>query len=157
MAIRKPLVEVAGEIQSLQPGDSIATGADTYVATFTSTAVPGEALYVDANDAVDLAQADAAGTSKVIGLAVAGVTAASTGDVQYGGILSLTTGQWDAVAGTTGGLTAGLKYYLSDVAAGKLLEEGGLSGITQGEYVVEVGKAISTTDMRIEVRRRILR
>lgn len=157
MATRKPLVEVDGEVQVLQPGDDIATGASAFTKTFTSTAVIGQVLYSDGNTSVGLAQANADATSKVVGLAVAGVTAAASGSVQYAGVLTATTGEWDAVCGTTGGLTANTKYYLSDTGAGNMLEAGNLGGITQGEYVVEIGRALSTTELLIEPKRRILR
>ena len=157
MATRIPVVEVDGELQRLQPGDDIDTGGFTFSRTYTSTAVIGQVVYTDGNGSVDLAQANADGTSKIVGLASAGVTAASSGPVQFAGVLTATTGEWDTVAGTTGGLTAGLKYYLSDTGAGSLLEAGNLGGITQGEYMVEVGRALSTTELLIEPKRRILR
>ena len=157
MATQIPLVEVAGEIQRLQPGDDIATNADQFTKTFTSLAVPGQIVYSDGNTSVELAQANADAPSKIVGISVAGVSAAASGAVQFAGPLTLTTGEWDAVAGTTGGLTAGLKYYLSDASAGDLLEEGNLTGITQGEYLVEIGRALSTTELLFQPSRRILR
>lgn len=157
MAVVKPLIEKNGEVEVLQPGDTIDTGGLTFTKTFTNNAVIGQVVYADGNTSVDLAQANADLTSKVVGLAVAGVTAAASGAVQYGGVITATTVEWDAVCGTTGGLTANTKYYLSDTAAGNMLEAGNLGGITQGEYVVEIGRALSTTELLIEPKRRILR
>jgi hypothetical protein len=45
---------------------------------------------------------------------------ASSFTVVFSGPIVLSTAQWDAVAGTTGGLTAGTKYYLSSSSAGTL-------------------------------------
>ena len=157
MATRVPIVEVSGELQRLQPGDDIATGASTFTKTYTSTAVPGQIVYADGNTSVDLAQANADATSKIVGIAPSGVTAAASGPVQYAGPVTLTTTEWDAVASTTGGLTANTKYYLSDTTAGMMLAAGSLTGITQGEYLVEIGRALSTTEFLFSPQRRILR
>lgn len=153
MAIRKPLVIVNGEIQRLQPGDTIDVQPDQVTLTFTTTALFGEAVFVDGNDSVDLAQADAGGTSDVLGLAAAGVTAASSGAVILDGVLVGTTGQWDAITGDAGGLTAGAKYYLDPSTPGFITTT---PPVAQGEYVVELGQALSTTDFEVQVRRRIL-
>lgn len=157
MATQIPLVEVAGEIQRLQPGDDIATNALTFNKTFTATALIGQIVYADSVTSVTLAQANADLPSKVVGIAIAGVTAAASGAVGFGGVITATIGEWDAVAGTTGGLNVGLKYYLSDAAAGMMLEAGALTGITQGEYLVELGRALSTTELLWQPSRRILR
>lgn len=154
MTIRKPLVLTNGEIEQLQAGDSIDVQPDTISATFTSTAVAGAAVYVDGNASVDLALANASGTSDAIGLASTAVTAAATGTVVFNGTVTLTTGEWDAVAGTTGGLTAGAKYYLSDATAGFLVEQGSIP-TTAGRYVVEIGEASDTTDLIVQIRRRV--
>lgn len=155
MAIRKPLVVVDGEVQRLQAGDSIGE-VDLLSRTFTSTAVKCQAVYADSAGSVDLAQANAAGTSKPIGLAFEGVAAAGTGYVQTSEVITATTGEWDAVTGETGGLTANAKYYLSDAAAGMLLQDDNLSGLTTGDYVVEIGTGLSTTEMKISIEKRIL-
>lgn len=155
MAIRKPVVLVDGELQNLQAGDNLAE-VDLLSRVFTSTTVVGEALYADLPGAVNKAQANAAGTSKPIGLAVEGVTAASSGAVQTFGVLVATTGEWDVVTGETGGLTVNAKYYLSDVAAGKLLQDDNLASLATGDYVVEMGVALSTTEMLINIQKRIL-
>jgi len=43
-----------------------------------------------------------------------------------GGELTLTTAQWDAITGGSGGLTAGLNYYLSSTTAGRISTSVGL-------------------------------
>ena len=156
MAVRLPLVQVDGEIQELQAGDNIDTAADTITRTFTATVVAGAVLYVDGNGSVDQAQANAEGTSQVIGLAKAAVTIGNPGDVSTDGTVTLTTGEWDVITGEAGGLTFDNKYYLSDAAAGRLLQEDNLAGLGAGEYVVEVGIGLSTTELQMRIRRRIL-
>lgn len=155
MAVRKPVVVVDGELQQLQSGDSIGE-VDLLSRTFTSTTVICQVLYADSAGSVDLAQANSAGTSKPFGLAFEGVAAAGTGYVQTAEVLTATTGEWDAVTGESGGLTANSKYYLSDATAGMLLQDDNLSGLTTGDYVVEIGTGLSTTEMAINIQKRIL-
>ena len=153
MAIRRPLVVISGEVQELPLADDLPSDVDLLSRTFTSTVIPGEPVFVDLAGSVNQARANAAGTSDVLGIAPAAVTAATTGQVALDGVVTLTTVQWDAVAGTVGGLTAGAKYFLSAAAAGRMTE-GSAAGAT--EYVVEIGEALSTTEMHIRPRRRIL-
>lgn len=154
MAIKKPLVLTNGEIEQLQSGDTIDVQPDSYEATFTSTVIAGEPVYIDGGSSVDQAQANASATSDVAGLAATAVTAASTGTVIFNGTVTLTTLEWDAVAGTTGGLTAGAKYFLSDSTAGRLVEQGSIPTVA-GRFVVEVGEALDSTDLLVQIRRRI--
>lgn len=143
MAIRKPLVMVSGQIQQLQAGDSISIPESVnYQAD--AAMVAGNVVYASAAGHVGLAKADAVGTSKVTGLAVASISSGSSGAVQNGGIVSLSTALWDAIAGTTGGLTYNTIYYLSAATAGALTST---PPSTAGQYVVPVGIAQSTTDL----------
>lgn len=156
MATRKPLVLGSdGRPQQLQSGDTLGIASETgqVEMTATSTVVAGGPVYCDGADSFDLARANAAGTSKVVGLAVVGITAAATGMVQVNGVLSLTTGEWDAVFGTTGGLTPGATYFLSEATAGIGT---GTRPTTVGELVVILGIALSTTELSIRVGEPIL-
>jgi hypothetical protein len=72
--------------------------------------------------------------------------------VQTDGILSATTGQWDAVAGTTGGLTKDVIYYLSAATAGLLTSTAPSSA---GQFVKKIGVGISTTEMLIQIDPRV--
>lgn len=157
MAQRKPLVlDASLKIQQLQAGDTLATNPDNASATFTSTVVAGEAVYGDAPGSVDQGLASAAASSKVIGLAPAGVTAAATGDYTYDGIVTLTTGEWDVVTGETGGLTVDLNYYLDDGTAGHMLQEDNVATLLTGDSRVLIGTAISTTEIQLNIQEPIL-
>ncbi len=159
MAERKPLVIVNGQVQQLQSGDLIEAGLtkeqEHVDMTATSNLVIGNAVYIDGADSVDLAQADAIGTSDVFGLCHDETvnSAATATIVTSGGVMAATTGQWDAIAGTTGGLTAGALYFLSKDTAGYLTETAPTS---VGEVVVIIGKAISTTDLKVDPQHTIL-
>lgn len=154
MAQKKPLVLTSGQIEQLQSGDYIATGDIPQQTNGNAGAIViGTAVYSSANDTVDKARADAVGTVDTIGLVSdVSISAAAVGGVQTNGILAATTGQWDAVAGTTGGLTKNVKYYLSSATAGLISSTPPSSA---GQFVVEVGIAISTTEMKIDIQRRI--
>ena len=159
MAVRIPLVVHSGEIQQLQSGDSINvpySGAVEITQTNANSGsiVIGQAVYSSSADNVNLAEANASGTSKVIGLvATTSISTTSTGQIAVDGILSATTGQWDAIAGTTGGLTFGTNYYLSPSTAGSLTST---APSTTGQYIVLIGIAISTTELRLNIQPRIL-
>lgn len=80
----------------------------------------GMIAYLKSNGNIDKANAVAAATGHGIGIVEADILTGAAGSVKRAGYLTLTTAQWDAVAGTTGGLTPGTPYYLSDATAGKL-------------------------------------
>lgn len=159
MALRKPLVIISGQVQQLQAGDTLdASAAEVDVVALTngnaSAIVIGSPVYSDAAGSVDLAQANASGTVEVLGLVRdTSIAASASGSIQTDGILAATTGQWDIVTGDTGGLVAGTVYYLDPTTAGKLTAT---APTTTSQYVVRVGKAISTTEMEISIEPPIL-
>lgn len=154
MSLRKPLVIVDGQIQQLQAGDSLdATSNEVDSVELTNgnagSIVIGTPVYSKSAGSVDKAQANASGTVEVVGLVRdVSVTAAASGAIQTDGVLAATTGQWDAVAGTTGGLTYNTVYYLDPDTAGKLTST---APTDAGDYVVRIGKAISTTELEISI------
>jgi hypothetical protein len=153
MVARKPLVLNAGQMEQLQAGDTLDANLVQLVnRTFTSAAAIGQPVYTDGAGSVDLAQANAQGTIRVSGLATAATAAAASGDVAVDGVLSASTGEWDAIAGTTGGLTPGANYFLDAATAGQLTET---APTTPGEFVVRVGHALSATELEIEIQQPI--
>lgn len=99
-------------------------------------------------DRVKKAKADALATSLVLGLATRAASAGQSNAVfcKYGQILELTTAQWDAITGGSGGLTPGDPYYLSDATAGMLTT---VAPSTSGHYIVLMGIAVSDTEMQV--------
>lgn len=146
--IKKPLVLTNGEIEQLQPSDllasipnslSLANGgaADLYTCT---------PVYITGVDEVDVAHA---GTlPNVIGIVAELITIGATGAVQTDGKITATTAEWDGRTGQTGGLAAGVVYYLGDWGA--------LSATppTSG-YLTRLGIAINPTDLEIKISRPI--
>lgn len=117
--------------------------------TFTGLAAAntrrGTPLYSNAG-ALTAARANAAGTSRVVGLAFnEGVEDEEGMPVQYAGPLSFTAAEWDAVTGESGGLTPG-PYYLSQGTAGALTKTAPGSGL-----LVYVGEALSTYTLLIQI------
>lgn len=155
MAVKKPLVLGAdGRPQQLQSGDSISAVETGQISlTATATLIAGNAVYADGAASVDKARANAGGTSRCIGLAAAAITSAAAGMIQTNGVLTLSTAEWDALCGTTGGLTADTTYYLSAATAGLLTDT---CPSTVSQYVVIAGIALSTVDLSIRISEPIL-
>lgn len=159
MALRKPLVLNAGLVQQLQSGDTldaVQSGGDAVIQTNANAGsiVIGAPVYSSANNSVDKAQGNAAATSKVLGLVRdTSIGTGATGAIQINGILTATTGQWDAVFGTTGGLTVNTRYYVSASTAGLGTDT---APSTVGQYVIFLGTAISTTDLNINIESPVL-
>jgi len=135
MALRKPLVINAGQIEQIQAGDTLdAVVTEIDVVSMTNnnanSIVIGAPVYCESAGNVDLAQADASGS------------------IQTDGVLAATTAQWDAVAGTTGGLAAGTIYYLSAVDVGEITATAPTTG---GQFVVRIGLALSATELEISI------
>jgi hypothetical protein len=144
----------SGQIQQLQSGDVLdAVVTEVDVVSLTNgnagSIVIGSPVYSDADDSVDIAKADAAATVEVLGLVQdTSIGAAASGLIQTDGVITATTGQWDAVTGESGGLVAGTIYYLDETTAGNLTIT---APTTAGQFVVRVGKALSTTEMEITI------
>ena len=151
MATKIPLVLNNGLPAQLQSGDSISvpvSGVEVRAVTNGESSVAiviGAPVYASAADTVKRAQANALSTSFVIGLGYDATTAAAAvGNIQCGGVAVATTAQWDAVAGTTGGLTFNTTYFLDPANAGKITST---PPSTIGQTNVLIGIALSTTEL----------
>jgi hypothetical protein len=160
MATRTPLVLVSGQLQQLQSGDTLSvpvfSGGDTISLTNdeSGSIVIGAPVYSDAASGVKKAKADAAGTKSVIGLVSdSSISTSAAGNIMINGYLTATTGQWDTAFGTSGGLAFGTRYYLSAATAGLGTAT---APSTVGQYVVELGIALSTTVLKIDIKSPVL-
>jgi len=155
MATQKPLVIIGGQIQEIPVGDVLSAASNLVdvigaVNVNVSPIVKGTPVYIPSAGNVDKASAAASGTKKVFGLvAETSIAAAASGYVQLDGVLQASTAQWDAVAGTTGGLVANTIYYLS-ATAGLLTAT---PPAVSGNFVVQVGLALNATDLEIDTDR----
>lgn len=161
MALRKPLVlGDDGLPQVLQSSDTIMapTNAPSLRTTTngeTATALPfGTPVYASSGTAVKRGQANVKATAKVVGLVYdPSIAAGATGSVAQSGILTGTTAQWDAVAGTSGGLAFGAYYFLDAANPGKLTAT---PPATAGQVNVCIGSALSSTELEVDVELPIL-
>jgi len=107
-------------------------------------------VYSDGSGTVDLAQADASATAQVTGLVLdTSILPTASGNILSTGYLEASTGEWDVVTGGSGGLTAGSRYYLSAATAGALTTT---APSTTGDRITLIGKAVSTSIMKLEIR-----
>jgi hypothetical protein len=140
-------VDAYGRVTAGSGAAAVANIATTMTNSEGSTISIGRAVYVFAGDAVKQAIANATGTRRVLGLvADTTINNLASGSIAVAGVLTATTGQWDAVTGQTGGLTPDAIYYLDNTTAGKLTSTAPSTG-----WVCPVGYAISTTRMKIDV------
>lgn len=98
------------------------------------------------------AKADLGATAFAVGIYVA----AASGEhpivrpvtIKNTGIVELTTAQWDALTGESGGLTVDERYYVSAATAGHLV---GTPPSTTGTFQTLVGIALSTTQLLLQL------
>lgn len=112
------------------------------------TLVIGTPVYSSASGQIGKARANAAATARVVGLCQADIATAAAGLVQMDAVLTATTAQWDAVAGTSGGLTFNTPYFLDAAAAGKITATAPSSG---GQFVTLIGFGVSPTELRLSI------
>lgn len=161
MTVRSPVVLGAdGLLQQLQSGDTISAPTNTpSIRSVTNSEgaaalVIGAPVYAFAADGVKRAQANAKATSQVVGVCYdVSIAAAGTGNIATSGVMVATTAQWDAVAGTTGGLTFNTLYFLDPATVGKITST---VPTTVGQCNVLIGRAISTTELELMIETPIL-
>lgn len=134
-AIRQALLDLKDSIL----GPSVTNAAGVIIA-------PGAPCYVSAANSILRSKADASATAECDGLAMAQFAIGGTGRLRARGDMPLTTAQWDAVTGQTGGLTPGAVYYVDPATAAKLTAT---APTTATQFDTRVGRAVSTTLMRL--------
>ena len=111
--------------------------------------VIGRVVYASGDNTFNVANANNIATAKAIGLMTSVTTASgAAGNVAVAGVVTATTGQWDAVSGQSGGLTTGATYYLSNSTAGAITTTAPTTGI-----LAPVGIALSPTKLKIDIQR----
>ncbi len=160
MVARTPLVIIAGQVQQLPAADSLNVARSDYnsrtdVNGEAATAIViGSPCYAFAVGSVRRAQANALATSRVTGLALPATTVAGANlELVTDGLMTASTGQWDAAAGTTGGLVFDTEYFLDPSTPGKLTAT---APATVGQTVVSIGVALSTTELQVNIQPPIL-
>ncbi len=147
--------------------------ADPTWSTVAGTGTSSESVVVEKNngDSVSLlfglavyglgddwvrAQANDASTRNVVGL-VSDTIVSVGGDthVMLFGVLEGTTTQWDYVTGQSGGLTPNAPYFLSTSTPGKLMSPGPVPITGEDLWSVQVGIALNSTQMKIDVQQSV--
>lgn len=123
--------------------------ADYHMAEAGATIKIGYPLYLSGN-IVNPAQANAAGTTQVVGISIADVSVGV--GCKYITEGSIERSDWMEVAGTAT-LSPGVTYYLSPDTAGRITAT---APTTAGQYVVRVGRAVNTTTLDVEIELPIL-
>jgi hypothetical protein len=115
-----------------------------------TTVVAGTPVYLYAAGHFKKAKADDIATGRAIGVAKADIAAGATGKVQLGNTLTLTTAQWDAICGTSGGLSFDVPYYLDAATAGHLTPTPpNVAGQVKQQVIVGVSPTIAIIDRTV--------
>ncbi|HEY6025852.1 MAG TPA: capsid cement protein [Pseudolabrys sp.] len=130
-----------GSFTNPQTGDTMVTLTNASG----GTASAGSPVYMSAAASFGLAVATSFAAALAVGFVPSDIASAASGSVQTSGVLTLTTAQWDARTGGSGGLTFGTPYYL-DVTAGKMTAT---APSAVGQFVTLLGVALSTTQLRL--------
>lgn len=116
-----------------------------------SNILKGQPVRKLSDTTIELAQGN---TSRkgVIGLAAEPILIGEVKQVMIEGSLAMTSAEWDAVTGDTGGLVAdGSPYFLDFSVAGKLEKDVNVDTAPASSYLVTVGYAISSTAFRLDI------
>lgn len=150
---RKPLVLIDGEFVAMPSGDVVdpaSLPASSSPATVQMTngnagaLVIGTPVYCKSNGDADKGSTSNADSAELVGLVSdTTIASAAVGNVQTSGQLSASTAQWDALLGTTGGLTPGSDYFLNT--------SGSMGVNPSGPRAVKCGKALSTQKFLIRI------
>jgi len=95
---------------------------NSYNPIMASNVVPGMAVAASAaaDDTAVLANDAAAATRQGLGIVLQGGDAGQRVATRYAGPVTLTPAEWDAIAGTTGGLARNTWYYISATTPGHI-------------------------------------
>jgi len=129
-------------------------GEDTSAFLFTAQMAPGSVaqvgslLYLTSNGQADLADASALTSSRVAGAATTPATGGTV--VTYTSSLPITSiAAANVVDGSPSNLTPGALYYLSSLVPGNYTTTPDTS--TSGAVLIQVGVALDTNEMNIEI------
>lgn len=96
----------------------------------------GDGVYINGTDTVAKGNASAAGTSRIIGVATAAISAAASGKIISSGVLT----------GVLSGATAGDKYFLGTTGQPVLV-----SSLASGNRTIQLGIAKNATDLFVQI------
>ena len=141
-------VDSKGRIISITGGSGGSAGNSIVTKTNadTVTAISGMLVFAFGAGTFKLGRADSVNTCEIAGMMIEDVLSNGSGRFQCNGEVTLTTAQWDAVTGATGGLTPGATYFLSNTNSGKMTSTVPSSGV-----IARVGVALDTTKFLVKI------
>lgn len=130
---------------SIIPGGLPPPPPNSYNPIMHSAVVPGNVVAASAanDDTAVLANEAAAATRQYLGIVLRGGSAGERVATRYLGPVTLSTDEWDAVAGTTGGFARNTWYYASAATPGKLTVTPNAAGA--------IGFALSATTLFVNM------
>lgn len=160
MATHKPLVIIDGYVHRIPAGDTLAGASEVDCVDLTHVGPddvePGQVVYVAGDGEVTHAQADVLGTANPIGLAkIFGTgTPDSIVGIQVEGVIELSEAEWNVVINDSVGLVPNAVYYLDPASpAGSMTT---VENTTSTQYITIVGRAISSTQLKIAIERAVV-
>jgi hypothetical protein len=155
MSVKKPLVITNGRVEQLQAGDRIDLGNTVTKNNIdVGPVVVGQPMIVTGADA-KTAHAGNISRINVAGLVMEDAIPGTQVSLMAVGIMTASAAQWEVVTGNAAGLVTGKSYYLVADAPfpGKLQEA---APTLDGQFIVHVGIALSSTQMKIQIERPVL-
>jgi hypothetical protein len=140
---------VAQITAAVQTQLNIAPQTTTIINNTTNNFIFGQPVYSLEGYSVDLAVATNIDKKDLIGIISSDsiLSGGGLGNILFSGKLTGTTQQWDAVTSMIGGLVPNKKYFL-DINTGLLT----INVPTDiGQFICQVGRAISTTELIIKI------
>jgi hypothetical protein len=109
-----------------------------------------QVVYSDVDGKINRARAHSLITAKAIGFASSNIDIGASGFIRVDGVLDADQPLWNAVIeeGSVVGLSPGTIYYLSAITPGFITA---VAPSDPGLYVVAIGRALTSTIMKIEV------
>lgn len=147
-ATRTP--QEGGYYVPVEPILPVTPEALSHLAEADSTIKIGYPVYMKATGHLDPAQANSAGLTQVAGLSISDANAGFACTYITEGTVERT--DWTEVAGSAS-LVPGNTYFLSPTTAGQITN---VAPTTLGQYVVRVGRAVTTTKLDVEIELPIL-
>jgi hypothetical protein len=141
-------IKLSNELHYIEALNGSFGGITPYSAQADSTMSKGQPIYIKPNGHMDLAVNTSMVTSEVAGLLTADVSINHTGSFIKD--VSITLTDWTNIIGSIN-LTNGAIYYLDSIA-GKLTT---VAPVTSGLFVCQVGQAMSTEILAIEIQPKI--
>lgn len=114
--------------------------------------IPGSPVFITATSRFELALGDALPQAQAIGVSLFATASGFPATVQTQDIVTLTTAEWDAVTGQTGGLSPGVRYYLDQITLGMITTTAPVQDTPNSRFNTRIGVAINAIRLNLVIR-----